>query len=125
MEYSNLLINLLYQMAYADGQFTENEKNFISQVIDQHVEDPDTLIQGEVAIPTEEKDRMTILYYLLFLLRIDNQINDPEKEIAHKFGLMLGFRSEMISSMIHIMEQHLDEKLPDEKLIRVVRQYLN
>jgi len=125
MKNSNLLINLLYQMAFADGKFTENEKNFISQVIEEQVSDPDTLIDGKVEIPTDEKERMTILYYLLFLLRIDNIIRDSEKEIAHKFGLMLGFRSEMISSMIHIMEQHLDERLPDEKLIRVVRQYLN
>ncbi len=125
MKYSNLLINLLYQMAFADGQFTENEKTFISEVIDQHVDDPDVLLNNDVVIPTEEKDRMTILYYLLFLLRVDNKINESEKQIAHKFGLMLGFREEMITSMLAIMEQHMDQKLPDEKLITVVRQYLN
>ena len=125
MEYTNLLINLLYQMAFADGHFSENEKQFISKVIDEQVKDADSLLDNDTKIPSEEKDRMTILYYLLFLLKIDGVIKESEKKIAIKFGSLLGFRSEMIESMIHIMEQHLDEKLPDEKLVSIILQYLN
>lgn len=112
-------------MAFADGHFSENEKQFISKVIDEQVKDADSLLDNDTKIPSEEKDRMTILYYLLFLLKIDGVIKDSEKKIAIKFGSLLGFRSEMIESMIHIMEQHLDEKLPDEKLVSIIRQYLN
>lgn len=125
MEYSNLLINLLYQMAFADGHFSENEKQFISKVIEEQVSDADTLLDNDVKIPSEEKDRMTILYYLLFLLKIDGVIKEQEKKIVLKFGGLLGFRGEMIESMIHIMEKHLDEKLPDDKLVSIIRQYLN
>lgn len=125
MEYSNLLIQLLYQMAYIDGHFDEAEKSFISQVIEDHAADGESLIEGKMEIPREEKDRMTILYYLLFLIKIDGRIDEGERKFAHKFGMLLGFRVDMIEGMLNVMEDHLDEKLPDDKLISIVRQYLN
>jgi hypothetical protein len=112
-------------MAYADGEFTENEKQFISQVIEDNVSDVDTLLENKLDIPAEEKDRMTILYYLLFLLKIDGVVAPSERKIAQKFGVALGFRSEMIISMLDVMEDHLENKLPDEELITIIRQYLN
>ena len=112
-------------MAYADGEFSEEEKQFISQVIEENVSDADTLLEGKADIPKEEKDRMTILYYLLFLLKIDGVVAPEERKIAQKFGVALGFRIEMIESMLDVMEKHLENKLPDDELISIVRQYLN
>ena len=125
MEYSNLLIDLLYQMAYADGVFNEAEMAFISEVIEDQGIDAEQLSTRKTEIPKDEKDRMTILYYLLFLIKIDGKVDIRERRIAHKFGLTLGFRTEMIEKMLDAMENHLEAKLPDEELILIIRQYLN
>ncbi len=125
MEYTNILINLLYQMAYADGHFSEEEKQFISQVIEENVDQADSLLDNDVEIPKDEKARMTILYYLLFLIKIDGVVEPSERKIALKFGVALGFRTDMVNAMLDVMEKHIDNKLPDDKLVSVIRQYLN
>lgn len=125
MEYSNLLINLLYQMAYADGKFNPEEKAFITQVMEEQGFDTDDFLNKHVEIPREERDRMTVLYYLLFLIKIDGVVKESERKFAQKFGLLLGFRTEMVVRMLDAMEKHLDAKLPDEELILIIRQYLN
>ncbi len=112
-------------MAYADGEFSDEEKQFISQVIEENVKDPDIFLEDKAEIPREEKDRMTIFYYLLFLLKIDGVVAPSERIIAIKFGVALGFREEMINSMLDVLEKHLENKLPDDELITIIRQYLN
>lgn len=125
MENHNLLIQLLYQMAYADGTFQEEEKAFISEVMERHQISPDDLMSEKVEIPQDERSRMSILYYLLFLIKIDGKIEESERNFAHKFGLLLGFREEMITAMLTLMEKHLDTKLPQDDLVKIIRQYLN
>lgn len=125
MEYSSLLIDLLYQMAFVDGRFDPAEKEFISSVIEEQGMTADQLSEKSVGIPPEERDRMTILYYLLFLIKIDGKVEPSERNFAYKFGVLLGFRPEMIGRMLDAMESHLDEKLPDDELISIVKQYLN
>lgn len=124
MEYSSLLIDLLYQMAYADGKFNAEEKQFVSQIIEESGFTADSLIE-ERKIPKEEKDRMTILYYLLFLIKIDNKVEEQEKNFARKFGTLLGFRIEMVNKMLEVMENHLEARLPDDELVKIIRQYMN
>lgn len=125
MEYGSLLINLLYQMAYVDGVFHDNEKMFITEVMESNNIQVEDMMKARVRIPSDERDRMTILYYLLFLIRADKEVTEQEYNFAHKFGLQLGFRSEMITRMLDTMKQHMDEKLQDDELIKIIRQYLN
>lgn len=125
MEYSNILIHLLYQMAYADGKFDETEKAFITQVMSEQGFSAESFIEKKADIPKDERDRMTILYYLLFIIKIDGKVKPEERKFAEKFGVLLGFRTEMVSRMLNAMENHLDTKLPDEELITIIRQYLN
>lgn len=125
MEYTNLLMNLLYQMAYADGKFNEQEKQFIAQVIEETNFAIDEENINQVAIPSEEKDRMTILYYLLFLVKIDGVVDEREKLFAQKFGLLLGFREDMIVEMLDLMVQHLENQLPDDELVMIIKKYMN
>ena len=125
MDYSNLLVDLLYQMAFADGHFSDEEKQFVSQIIEENNISIGSLMGPKTEIPSSEIDRMTIFYYLLFLIKIDGVVDEREKNFARKFGLALGFRMEMIDQMLTTMEKHLDNRLPDDELIKIVKQYLN
>ncbi len=125
MNYNQILIELLYQMAVADQEFSDPEKQFISQVMAENGIDLASYNPAHTEIPKAEKDRMTILYYLLFLIKIDEHVDDTERKFAVKFGLKLGFREEMLNRMLDAMEQHLGNRLPDEELVKIIRQYLN
>jgi len=126
MEMNNqLLIQFLYRIAYTDGRFDEAEKAFIAEIMEIHNVTVDELLEGDLEIPSEERDRMTILYYVLFLIRIDGDIDERERSVAHKVGLSLGFRGEMISDMLMVMEKYLHERLPEDELVKIIRQYMN
>ena len=112
-------------MALSDGVFDKSEMEFISAVIEEQGIDENQLSKRKVEMPKEERDRMTILYYLLFLIKIDGKVDERERRFAHKFGLLMGFRTEMIEKMLDAMEDHLEAKLPDDELILIIRQYLN
>lgn len=125
MDYNQILIELLYQMAVADQKFSTAEKQFISQVMEENGIDFENYNPANTEIPKEEKDRMTILYYLLFLIKIDDHVDERERKFTVKFGLTLGFREEMVNRMLDSMEQYLGNQLPDDELIKIIRQYLN
>lgn len=112
-------------MAYADGKFNDEEKAFILEVMERNQISPEDLMDEKVGIPQDERSRMSILYHLLFLIKIDGKMEENERNFAHKFGLTLGFREEMITAMLSLMEKHLDKKLPQDELVKIIRQYMN
>ena len=75
--------------------------------------------------PKNEQDRMTILYYLLFLMEIDGQITKSEEQFVQEFGFKLGFRTTLTTELIELIKEHANKKLPPEKMINQIRKYLN
>lgn len=78
-----------------------------------------------LAPPPDEQERMEILYYLLFAMRIDNEINTSEEAFVYKVGLKLGFNDQMVAELIGVMKQHLHTRLPKDALVKVIRKHLN
>jgi len=125
MENKYIIIQLLYQMAYADGQFSEPEKQYITAIMEKEGITIESLQEEIVEVPTEESERMKILYYLLFMIRVDGTITEQERAFTLKFGVLLGFRETMVVDMIQVMEQYLHEPLPQDELVKVIQKYLN
>lgn len=127
------IIALLIKMATVDQDLRKTEKNFILNIAEQI-----DLVPGEVIdiiesperyatlqAPASEQERMTILYYLLFLMRIDGEIHEKEEELCFKAGLRLGFNEQLTGDLIGVMKKHLTGPIPPETMLKEIRKYMN
>jgi uncharacterized membrane protein YebE (DUF533 family) len=126
------IVSLLVRQAQTDEHFTNLEKKYLAfashklGLSDREV--AAIRLQPErydiAPLPGEEK-RMTIFYYLLFMARADGTIEEAEEQFCYHMGFQLGFREEMISSLIDLMKQSLNEKLAPEAMLERIKPYLN
>ena len=131
-ERNKAVLAILITMSQVDQQVDQIEKQFILDVsrqlglsldeVETIREQPETFI---LRPPKSEQDRMTILYYLLFTMRVDGQIKPKEEELCHKVGFRLGFNNLMIDDLIQVMKDHPKGEVPPEKMLNEIKKYLN
>lgn len=122
----------LLMLAEADGRDHENEVRFINNVagriglsesdvhdIDKH---PERLT---FSLPETEIDRMTVLYDLLFLMKIDGDVAEEEKELIRELGVRLGFRITMLEEFIRTISNYIGQVVPPNVLLDIIRKYMN
>ncbi len=126
------IISLLVHAAYADHDFSLIEKKYLGYAAKSL-----GIAESEVATirlnpsvyemtpPPSEQERMNVLYFLLFMMRADQQLKPEEEEICHHLGFKLGFRRELISDLVNVMKDCLDKDIPPNAMIEYVRTYLN
>lgn len=92
------LISLLVQLSKSDQNFDDFEFSYILQVgynVGLSQSQIENAIRSntkkELVFPKSEQDRMNILYYLLFLMKIDKSVDEKEIELIHHYGFKLGF----------------------------------
>ena len=130
-EHRLFAIYLLKRVALADQTFQMTEQRYMDQAaahlgIDRDVLNEITPDNYDVKrMPSMEQDRMTILYYLLFLAEADGVILNEEKSEIRKIGFELGFRDTQILKMLEILENNKGNRLDSEELINVIRTVLN
>ena len=83
------------------------------------------LDQYPVNPPSDEKERMTILYYLLFLMEVDGEVSKQEELLVEHFGMLLGFRIELTSELISAVKSYTKRSMPPDELLGRIRKYLN
>ena len=115
------ILSLMIKMAKVDHNIDPVEKRFIYDVAIKLNLTPEDIIDvinnlqdHELKPPAEEGERMKILYYLLFMMRIDGKIPVEEEQLCHKISLRLGFNEQLTTDMIVLMKKHLDEDLPPD-----------
>lgn len=122
----------LLMLAEADDTDHENEVRFINHVagriglseedveeIDKH---PERLT---FSLPVSEQDRMTVLYDLLFLMKIDGSVVEEEVELVRELGKRLGFRIDMIEEFIQTMARYIGQAVPSNELLDIIKKYMN
>ena len=122
----------LLMLAEADDRDHVNEIRFINNVagriglskldvqeIDKH---PERLT---FSLPESEEDRMTVLYDLLFLMKIDGDVAEEEKELVRELGVRLGFRISMVEEFIQTMAKYVGRQVPANALLDIIRKYMN
>lgn len=126
------LLHILFRLSSADGQIAQEEISFIVGIAKQIGADHLTLddiknqnVELSPDYPKEEKDRMTILYYLLFLMKADKHIDLEEKKAIYHYGFKLGFSELMVKEMIEIIESKKDSKIPPEELLQIIIRHNN
>lgn len=131
IEHKLFAIYLLKRVALADKTFQMTEQRYLDQAahhldIDRQTLNSITPEDYEVkSMPAREQDRMTILYYLLFLSQADGVILNEEKSEIRKIGFELGFRDTQIVKMIDIIESNDKRRFDPEELLKVIRIVLN
>ena len=66
-----------------------------------------------------------MLYYLLFLMKIDKRVPEEETGIIHHYGFKLGFSRAMINDFIDLISQYQEHRVPEEEMIDIIRKYSN
>ncbi len=132
MAMKRYIVSLLIKQAQSDGHFTNSEKRYLAfasralKISDAEVaavrQSP---ADYDIAMPPDEDKRMTILYYLLFMMRADQQIAPEEETVCHQIGFRLGFRQEMVTDLIGLMKQYLKEEMPPNGMLERIKPYLN
>lgn len=123
---------LLLQLAKSDNNINWQEDQYLQNVAKALLlteEDLEAVKKDPKAFwlqpPTEEKERMTILYYLLFLMRVDGQIRPEEERLCHIAGFRLGFNQNLVNDLIGVMKTYLKEDVPPNIMLEKIKAYLN
>ncbi len=126
------IIAMLIKLANVDEEAVAIERRFIMDVADQLglnrtdlsevAKNPDAF---ELQPPEGEQERMNILYYLLFTMRVDGVIKEEEERLCYKAGLRLGFNQQMTADLIQVMKRYLKEDIPEDAMLDAIRKYLN
>jgi len=125
------ILSLMIQMSVVDGDVSDNEMAYILQLgftmgmSEEAIRNVSQERATSLYIPTSEPERMTILYYLVFLIRVDGEITKEEKEMMYHFGLKLGFSPLMVGNIVRVAEANLGRKLPPNAIINEVKKYMN
>jgi len=126
------IVALLFRLMGSDKEENLKELGYIMHVGDQlGLNDEDlqeikiNKDQYHLKPPIEEKDRVVILYYLLFFMKADGEIKSEEEEMVLHFGMKLGFRPDMIKDLISVLKNHVDKAVPPDELLGKIKAYLN
>jgi len=132
IESKRSIIALLFKLMGADDEENPKELEYIMHIGDRLGLTDDDLKEVSFHMddyplqpPAEEKDRITILYYLLFLMKADGIIRPEEEEFLYRFGMKLGFRPEMLQELIGVLKRYVDESVPPAELYGKIQTYLN
>jgi len=126
------IISLLFKLMGSDRDENLKELGYIMHVGQQLGLTDDDLQEIKfnkedylLQPPTEEKDRIVILYYFLFFIKADGRIEPEEEKLVSRFGMKLGFRPEMTADLIAVLKNHIDRVVPPEELLGKIKAYLN
>lgn len=130
---SEELLSLLVQLSKVDNYFDEFELTYLLKVgkhIGLNDEKVETLIKSDniptsISIPPNEMDRMKIIYYMLFLMKVDDKVSEEEIELLHHYGFKLGFSAPMLSEFVGVVSRYQDTRIPPDALLKIIKKYQN
>ena len=125
------IVAIVTQMSKVDGLVHENEFIYLLKLglslglSEGKVREIVSSKEKFLFVPKSEQERVTILYYLIFLIEVDGVIDKTEEDMLHYFGLKLGFNPLLINSFINIVKSQSGEKIGSNALLNEVKKYLN
>lgn len=131
-EKNKILLKLLVHMTKADHHVNEGEFSYLIYICRQLHLDPELIkeyanenLTIQEILPTEEQDRMNILYHLLFTMNADSHVDPLEEVKIYQFAFKLGFSEQMTRDFIDLMKAHPIDELPTESMINIIRKHNN
>lgn len=126
------IIALLFKLAKSDNSVSNIEKLYLRDIANSIGVDSfsiDEILENPEAYPLktslDERERMTILYYLLFMMRVDGRIEKGEEKLIYEASFRLGFNEKLTEDLIGVMKTYLNEAIPPDVMLKQVRKHLN
>jgi hypothetical protein len=79
----------------------------------------------DLVLPSAEQERMSIVYYLLYLSKQDGTLNNAEENYICHYGFKLGFNESMLRDMVGLFKDKHTQQITSDDLIGIIRKYLN
>lgn len=124
------LISDLIKMVKADGKIKSAEVDFIRKLarrmeIDE--EELNDLFQNPQPSRAafNEVERITHFYKLILMMKIDGETHEAEVIALKNFGLHMGIRPVVADQILKKMEQHGENVVPPEELLKIFKIYYN
>ncbi len=132
IEQRKSIIALLFKLAKSDHSVSNIEKLYLRDIansmgvdsfsIDEVLENPEAY---PLKSPLDERERMTILYYLLFMMRVDGRIEKGEEKLIYEASFRLGFNEKLTEDLIGVMKTYLNKEIPPDVMLKQIRKHLN
>lgn len=123
---------MLIRLSKSDQRVHSNEARFVMDVGRQMGLSREAILEIEdnpaaypLETPQSEQQRVQILYHLLFMMKMDGDVSQQEEELIHEVGLKLGFRPEMVMAMIQLIKDHINQDVPPDQMLNILKRYLN
>jgi hypothetical protein len=131
-EKNESLIKILIHAAFADGGVDADDLVYLRYVCDC-LQMPHDIIEkysksdpgDHQILPSDEVDRVKILYHLLFLINADSIIKPEEELVVYNLAFKLGFNELMTREFIELMKTYSVNNLPDRSMISILKKYNN
>ena len=131
-DYRPAVIYMLLRLMAADGRQDRREYLYFIKVMYEMgmtMEDLAAMTKAplpkEDKLPSDERERMVILYFLLFMMESDGVVAEEEVRLVKDLGHQLGFRIELVSDLIQVIKTYDHISSPSEALLDKIRTYLN
>ena len=122
----------LYKIAISDGLMHKNEYHLIIDIakeIGLAENDALDIINGnidfEIQEPININERMQHLFQMLFLMKIDGEIDSKEILTIKNIVLYLGLNLDMIDDMIKLVSKYKNSLIPESEMIIMVKKHMN
>lgn len=116
----------LIEMAAADGQFHDAEKELLKQIarkngitesqlsdIQKHPE------KVKFEVPQDSLQKFRQLYDLVNMMGVDNHIHSDEQDLANLFAIKFGYKREIARELIDVIRQNIKNgSTPEETMKR-------
>ncbi|MFK8004713.1 MAG: hypothetical protein AB8H03_00010 [Saprospiraceae bacterium] len=132
IEQRKSIIALLFKLAKSDNSVSNIEKLYLRDIadsigvdsfsIDEILENPEAY---PLKVPLDERERMTILYYLLFMMRVDGRIEKGEEKLIYEASFRLGFNEKLTEDLIGVMKTYLHKEVPPSVMLTQIKKHLN
>lgn len=99
-----------------------NRLGFTEQEIDELKTNPTNVAYD---FPKTEVARMTILYDIFFIMKIDGNINEDEQNLFLSVGRLLGFNDMMLHEFLGVAKKYVGKVIPDDTLLNIIKKYMN
>lgn len=131
-EKNDILLRLMVAVTKADAHIKEGEFSYLLYLCNKLHINPER-IRNFVAtdtnldsfLPTTEKERMDILYHLLFTMKSDGEVHPMEEIILYRLAFKLGFSEEMVRDFIELMKKYQVDAVPVQEMIDIIRKKNN
>ena len=122
----------LYRIAISDGVMHKNEFHLIIDIAKKMgltENDALDIINGEINFEIQEpiniNERMQHLFQMLFLMKVDGEIDSKEITTIKNIVLYLGLNLEMIDDMIQLVSKYKNSLIPETEMIILVKKHMN